>query len=53
MADDQGAQKSSVLPMGSVFEGALFVLFEVMVLKLKEMLGASPEAMRARHTNME
>ena len=53
MADDQGPQKSSVLPMGSVFEGALFLLFEVMVLKLKEMLGASPEAMRARHTNME
>ena len=53
MADDQGPQKSSVLPMGSVFEGALFVLFEVMVLKLKEMLGASPDAMRARHTNME
>ncbi len=26
MADDQGAAKSSVLPMGSLFEGALFVL---------------------------
>jgi 6-phospho-3-hexuloisomerase len=39
--------------MGSVYEGALFVLFEVMVLKLKEMLAVSPEAMRARHTNME
>lgn len=53
MANDQGAQKTSVLPMGSVFEGALFLLFEVMVLKLKELTGASPEAMRARHTNME
>ncbi|WP_136618813.1 MULTISPECIES: SIS domain-containing protein [Mesorhizobium] len=53
MANDQGAQKTSVLPMGSVFEGALFLLFEVMVLKLKELIGASPEAMRARHTNME
>ena len=53
MADDQGPRKSSVLPMGSVFEGALFLLFEVMVLKLKEMLGTSPDAMRARHTNME
>jgi len=53
LADDQGASATSVLPMGSVYEGALFVLFEVMVLKLKEMLGASLEAMRARHTNME
>lgn len=53
MADDQGAHRSSVLPMGSVFEGALFLLFEIMVLRLKEMLAVSPEAMRARHTNME
>ena len=53
MADDQGPEKTSVLPMGSVFEGALFLLFEVMVLKLKSMTGQSSEAMRARHTNME
>lgn len=53
MADDQGSQKTSVLPMGSVFEGALFLLFEVMVLKLKSLTGTSPDAMRARHTNME
>ncbi|MBB3934946.1 SIS domain-containing protein [Aureimonas phyllosphaerae] len=53
MADDQGAAATSVLPMGSLFEGALFVLFEVMVLKLKTRLGVTPEAMRANHTNME
>jgi 6-phospho-3-hexuloisomerase len=53
MADDQGAAKSSVLPMGSLFEGALFVLFEVMVLKLKAALGISAEDMRANHTNLE
>src|SRR5688572_10610098 len=53
MADDQGSQRPSVLPMGSVFEGALFLLFEIMVLKLKDMLDISSEAMRARHTNME
>jgi 6-phospho-3-hexuloisomerase len=53
MASDQGTAKTSVLPMGSAFEGALFVLFEVMVLKLKDLLVASPEEMRARHTNME
>lgn len=53
MASDQGQARSSVLPMGSLYEGAMFVLFEVMVLKLKTMLGVTPEAMRARHTNME
>jgi 6-phospho-3-hexuloisomerase len=53
MADDQVPEKTSVLPMGSLFEGALFLLFEVMVLKLKTMTSQSPEAMRARHTNME
>jgi 6-phospho-3-hexuloisomerase len=36
-----------------VFEGALFLLFEVMVLALRDRLGISPEAMRARHTNLE
>ena len=53
MASDQGASRTSVLPMGSVFEGALFLLFEIMVLKLRALLGATPEEMRARHTNME
>ncbi len=53
MADDQGEKRSSVLPMGSLFEGALFVLFEVMILKLIKLLQISPEAMRANHTNME
>ncbi|TIS95480.1 MAG: 6-phospho-3-hexuloisomerase, partial [Mesorhizobium sp.] len=32
---------------------ALFLLFEVMVLKLEALTGATPETMRARHTNME
>ena len=53
MADDQGPAKSSVLPMGSLFEGALFVLFEVMVLKLKARLYISADDMRANHTNLE
>ncbi|RUX06422.1 6-phospho-3-hexuloisomerase, partial [Mesorhizobium sp. M8A.F.Ca.ET.059.01.1.1] len=35
------------------FGGVLFLLFEIMVLKLRELTAASPEAMRARHTNME
>lgn len=53
MADDQSPTASRVLPMGSAFEGALFVLFEVMIAKLKARLGVAAEAMRARHTNME
>ena len=52
MADDQGA-RVSVLPMGSLYEGALFVLFEIMVLKLRDKLKITPEAMRANHTNLE
>ncbi len=53
MADDQGANAKSVLPMGSLFEGALFILFEVMVLKLKTVMNIGVEDMRARHTNLE
>lgn len=55
MADDGGEAVESrpLLPMGSVYEGALFVLFEMVVYKLGEALGQSPEAIRARHTNLE
>ncbi len=53
MADDQVEKRSSVLPMGSLFEGALFVLFEVMILKLIVSLKVTAEAMRANHTNLE
>lgn len=51
MANDQTIQP--VLPMGSLFEGALFLLFELMILELRECLGETAETMRARHTNME
>jgi 6-phospho-3-hexuloisomerase len=44
---------ASVLPMGSLFEGAMFLVFEVLVLRLRDALGETPESMRARHTNME
>ncbi|XVF50798.1 hypothetical protein PTKIN_Ptkin04bG0132400 [Pterospermum kingtungense] len=58
MADDDkvdggGEQSRTMLPMGSVYEGAMFVLFEMVVYKLGEVLGESPEAIRARHTNLE
>lgn len=53
MASDQRGAATSILPMGSLYEGALFVVFEVMILKLRELLAVSPKAMRANHTNME
>ena len=52
MADDTAAPRS-ILPMGSLYEGALYVLFELLVLQLRERLGATPPQMRARHTNLE
>lgn len=53
MADDQGAAKTSTLPMGSLYEGAIFVLFEVMILKLRELIEVDPDVMRGNHTNLE
>lgn len=53
MADDQGAAATSVLPMGSLYEGAQFLAFELLVLALRDRLAVDPEAMRARHTNLE
>jgi 6-phospho-3-hexuloisomerase len=52
MADDQGA-KTSVLPMGSLFELSQMLVFELLVLRLREITGESAAAMRARHTNLE
>jgi 6-phospho-3-hexuloisomerase len=53
MANDQGSSKTSTLPMGSLYEGALFILFEVMILKLRAVIEVDPEVMRANHTNLE
>jgi 6-phospho-3-hexuloisomerase len=52
MANDQ-KKGASTLPMGSLYEGALFVLFEAMILKLIVDLDQTPGSIRARHTNME
>jgi 6-phospho-3-hexuloisomerase len=41
MADDW-LPSTSVLPMGSLYEGAQYVLFEVMILKLRDRLGIPP-----------
>ncbi|MGJ4858357.1 SIS domain-containing protein [Labrys sp. KB_33_2] len=52
MADDRGG-RVSVLPMGSLFETAQMLVFEIIVLKLRDRLGETAETMRARHTNLE
>lgn len=52
MANDQGA-KVSVLPMGSLFEIAEAIVFELVILKLRDRVGETAETMRARHTNLE
>ncbi|KAL3521514.1 hypothetical protein ACH5RR_019663 [Cinchona calisaya] len=48
-----GPKSRPLLPMGSLYEGAMFVLFEMVVFKLADVLGQSPEAVRDRHTNLE
>ena len=53
MANDQGTAATSVLPMGSLFEGAQYLAFELLILALRDHLGVAPDAMRARHTNLE
>lgn len=52
MARDQ-AGASSILPMGSLFEAAQFLLFEFLILELRDAAGLSPAEMRANHTNLE
>jgi 6-phospho-3-hexuloisomerase len=52
MASDQSAP-TSFLPMGSLYEGAQFVLYEILVMMLKDRLGETADRMRARHTNLE
>ena len=52
MANDSGG-KVSVLPMGSLFETAQMVAFELVILALRDRLGETAETMRARHTNLE
>ncbi|KNA23903.1 hypothetical protein SOVF_019470 [Spinacia oleracea] len=61
MADDdhdhQGGHveesRPLLLPMGSLYEGALFVLFEMVVFRVGDVLSQTPEVVRARHTNLE
>jgi 6-phospho-3-hexuloisomerase len=53
MADDQGGKAASILPMGSLFEFALFALGELVVLELLHRSGKTFGEARDRHTNLE
>lgn len=47
------AAGASILPPGSLYEAAMFLLFEVMALDLRDRLAIPPDVMRSRQTNME
>ncbi len=51
MADDTTAR--SVLPMGSLYEVAMLVFFDIVSIVLRERTGQTTEGMRSRHTNLE
>ena len=52
MADDR-APRASLLPMGSLYEAAQLIFFDLVSILLRERSGQTPEEMRARHTNLE
>ena len=52
MANDSGGS-TSLLPMGSLYEAAQLVFFDLISILLREKTGQSPDQMRARHTNLE
>jgi 6-phospho-3-hexuloisomerase len=51
MADDQ--ESAAVLPMGSAYEIALFVLVDLITNRVRLRRTESVEVLRARHTNLE
>ena len=52
MANDRSAN-TSLLPMGSLYEAAQLVFFDLVSILLREKTGQSSEQMRRRHTNLE
>jgi 6-phospho-3-hexuloisomerase len=52
MADD-GEGSTSLLPMGSVFEIAMLLFFDLIALMLRDQTDQTADQMRRRHTNLE
>lgn len=46
-------ERRSIQPMGSLYEQAMWLYFDWVVLRLLERLGSSLEQMSSRHTNLE
>ena len=51
MADD--TRGTSVLPMGSLYEAAMLIFFDIVSIVLRERTAQTMEGMRLRHTNLE
>src|SRR5215467_2577189 len=51
MADDRGG--GSVLPMGSLYEVAMLIFFDVVSICLRDRTSQTMDGMRSRHTNLE
>jgi 6-phospho-3-hexuloisomerase len=51
MADDQ--QSGGILPMGTAFEIALLLFFDLAAIRLRDLTGQTDEQVRARHANLE
>lgn len=51
MADDRGG--TSVLPMGSLYEAAMLIFFDIVSILLRERTHQTMDGMRDRHTNLE
>jgi 6-phospho-3-hexuloisomerase len=52
MANDTKG-KTSVLPMGTLYEAAQLLFFEFIVIILRDKMKQNPSEMRHRHTNLE
>lgn len=52
MADDRGPA-TALLPMGSLYEAAQLIFFDLVAIRLRARMGQTPEQMRDRHTNLE
>lgn len=52
MANDETA-RPALLPMGSLYEAAQLIFFDLVTLLLRDRLGQDAAQMRARHTNLE
>lgn len=54
MKDDHAAPgQASILPMGSLYEAAQLLFFDLVSISLRERTAQTAEQMRARHTNLE